>query len=112
MILLDDLAEPLSCKAPVDMRVLLRAANATTYVAKGMLRMVKPTPARLEAQLPKEARDLLDEFESIDWDNADYRRSSAFPKCALEENLSPEDSFEMGDLLKKFESQAKLRVWE
>lgn len=113
MILLEDLGRPNSREALVEMCTLLRAASASVYVAKGMLRLIKPTAARFGVQLPKEAQDLLDKFESSEWQDTDYRQfSSGYPNYAFEENISSQDSFEMGDLLKKFESQAKLRVWE
>ncbi|KAL9618454.1 MAG: hypothetical protein Q9160_006832 [Pyrenula sp. 1 TL-2023] len=113
MILLEDVDELQSHQALIDMCVLLRAAGSSIYVAKGMLRMVKPTAAKLEKQLPPEVQKLLDDFESEEWEDADYRKfSSGYPNYALEENLISEDSFEMSDLLRRFESQARLRVWE
>lgn len=113
MILLEDLDELPAHKALIDMCVLLRTAGSSMYVAKGMLRMVKPTAARLGSRLPQEAQELLDDFESVEWEDTDYRKfSSGIPNYAFEENLDSEDSYEMSDLLRKFESQARLRVWE
>ncbi|KAL9115943.1 MAG: hypothetical protein Q9227_000311 [Pyrenula ochraceoflavens] len=113
LVLLEDLQDPQSAQALIDMCVILRAICASMYVAKGFLRMVKPTAHSLGVTLPPETQELLDDFEKVEWDNADFHRfSSGFPNYALEENFVSDDSFQMEDLLKKFEAQARLRLWE
>ncbi|CRG91696.1 C6 transcription factor, putative [Talaromyces islandicus] len=83
--LLDNLDEPRSRDAFVDLCFVARVFSRRWLLAKGILRMIQITAEKMNIQLPTETDTLLDDFSVNSWDvDKDARRlSSAYPNFIL-----------------------------
>ena len=104
--LMEDLSSLMSRSNCIDMVRILRQATKVFPVARGMMRMVLPTAARLGIALPSEVRSLASEFDRTDWQQGDEKSfGSVLPNYALRRKFGVRDQY-MGELLTQWNSFA------
>jgi hypothetical protein len=113
--LLDNLNEPRSRGAFVELCFVARVFSRRWILAKGILRMIHITAKQMNIQLPTETDTLLDDFSSKVWDAGKDGRcfSSAYPNfILLSQRVSGlggsfDDPIDMDEWLAKWDGEKK-----
>lgn len=105
--LLEDLADAENREAFVNLSIFLRALARRWQLAKGMLRLIQITAAKMEVDLPPESKSLFKDFEAELWKTDDLDRfSSLYPNFAVSIHRDGMGSLE------KVELDQFLREWD
>jgi hypothetical protein len=113
--LLDNLNEPRSRGAFVELCFVARVFSRRWILAKGILRMIHITAKQMNIQLPTETDTLLDDFSAKVWDAGKDGRcfSSAYPNfILLSQRVSGlggsfDDPIDMDEWLAKWDGEKK-----